>query len=152
MVTSDYEGPTDDYGAGRESGKGTLDAIRAAEHALGLAPKSTPVGLLGYSGGLGAIAGVLICGGVLAVAAAHTESLLPESIRPVPHALAGAFAGLGLNLHVGGAIAALALMFGSYALVVARASRLPGASMAVMCRSSLLAPLGSARAAWISSG
>jgi hypothetical protein len=51
VVTSDYEGPTDDYGAGHESGYGTLDAIRAAELELGLTPKSTPVGLVGYSGG-----------------------------------------------------------------------------------------------------
>ncbi len=51
VVTSDYEGPTDDYGAGRESGYGTLDAIRAAQHYLGLSPSSTPVGLVGYSGG-----------------------------------------------------------------------------------------------------
>ena len=51
VVTSDYEGPTDDYGAGHESGYGTLDAIRAAEHALGLQPSSTPVGMVGYSGG-----------------------------------------------------------------------------------------------------
>jgi Secretory lipase len=51
VVTSDYEGPTDDYGAGHESGYGTLDAIRAAEHELRLQPNSTPVGMVGYSGG-----------------------------------------------------------------------------------------------------
>ena len=51
IVTADYEGPTDDFGAGRESGQNTLDAIRAAEHTLGLPAGSTPVGLLGYSGG-----------------------------------------------------------------------------------------------------
>ena len=51
VVTSDYEGPTDDYGAGRESAYGTLDAIRAAQHVLQLDPKSSPVGLVGYSGG-----------------------------------------------------------------------------------------------------
>ena len=50
VVTSDYEGPTDDYGAGREEGRGTLDAIRAAEHVLHLKP-TAGVGLLGYSGG-----------------------------------------------------------------------------------------------------
>jgi hypothetical protein len=50
VVTSDYEGPTDDFGAGRESGQGTLDAIRAAEHQLSLA-SSSPIGLIGYSGG-----------------------------------------------------------------------------------------------------
>lgn len=51
VVTSDYEGPTDDYGAGHESGYGTLDAIRAAQHELGLQPGTTPVGVVGYSGG-----------------------------------------------------------------------------------------------------
>lgn len=51
VVTSDYEGPSDDFGAGRESGYGTLDAIRAAEHELGLDAQKTPVGLDGYSGG-----------------------------------------------------------------------------------------------------
>jgi Secretory lipase len=50
VVSSDYEGPTDDYTAGRESGFGTLDGIRAAETKLGL-PSSSPVGLVGYSGG-----------------------------------------------------------------------------------------------------
>jgi len=51
VVTSDYEGPTDDFGAGRESGYGTLDAIRAAQTVLGVDAKTTPVGLTGYSGG-----------------------------------------------------------------------------------------------------
>ncbi len=51
VVTSDYEGLTDDYGAGHESGYGTLDAIRAAQHNLGLQPRATPVGMVGYSGG-----------------------------------------------------------------------------------------------------
>ncbi len=50
IVTSDYEGETDDFGAGRESGQGTLDAIRAAEHVLGVGSEA-PVGLIGYSGG-----------------------------------------------------------------------------------------------------
>jgi hypothetical protein len=51
VVMSDYEGPTDDFGAGRESGYGTLDAIRAAQHVLGTDVTSTPVALTGYSGG-----------------------------------------------------------------------------------------------------
>ena len=50
VVTSDYEGPTDDFGAGRESGYGTLDAIRAAQQVLSVGT-TTPVGLTGYSGG-----------------------------------------------------------------------------------------------------
>ena len=45
-------------------------------------------------------------------------------IRPVLPALAGAFGSLFLNLHVGGAIAALVLMFVSYAAVVALAGQL----------------------------
>jgi alpha-1,6-mannosyltransferase len=74
--------------------------------------------------GLAAVGGVVASGTLVAVAAAHTESLLPESIRPVPPALAGAFGSLFLNLHVGGAIAALILMFVSYAAVVALSGEL----------------------------
>jgi hypothetical protein len=51
VVTSDYEGEALDYGAGLVAGYGTLDAIRAAEHVLTLVPASTPVGIVGYSGG-----------------------------------------------------------------------------------------------------
>ncbi|HYZ81518.1 MAG TPA: glycosyltransferase 87 family protein [Solirubrobacteraceae bacterium] len=68
--------------------------------------------------GLAAVGGLLAVGVVIAVAAAHTVMLLPESIRPAPHALAGAFGAAGLNLHVGGEIAALVLMFLAYAAVV----------------------------------
>jgi hypothetical protein len=50
VVTADYEGEDLEWTAGQESGWDTLDAIRAAEHALGV-PASTPVGLVGYSGG-----------------------------------------------------------------------------------------------------
>jgi Glycosyltransferase family 87 len=74
--------------------------------------------------GLLAVGGLLVTGSVISVAAAHTESLLPETIRPVQSSLAGAFNGVGLNLHVGGAIAALALMFTCYALVVAVSGQL----------------------------
>ncbi len=51
VVVSDYEGEALDWEAGQESGYGTLDAIRAAEHALHLHAASTPVGMIGYSGG-----------------------------------------------------------------------------------------------------
>ncbi len=50
VVDSDYEGEHLDWTAGYESGYDTLDAIRAAESTLS-APSSTPVGLVGYSGG-----------------------------------------------------------------------------------------------------
>jgi hypothetical protein len=68
------------------------------------------------------IGGLLLSGLLVSVGAAHTESFLPESLRPVQPSLAGVFGGAGLNLHVGGAIAVLVLMFGSYAAVVSFAS------------------------------
>jgi alpha-1,6-mannosyltransferase len=74
--------------------------------------------------GLAALGGVMAGSALIAVSAAHTESLLPESIRPVPASLAGAFGSLFLNLHVGGAIAALVLLFGAYAAVVALSGQL----------------------------
>jgi len=51
VVTSDYEGENLAYGAGQQSGYETLDAIRAAEKWLGMPETSTPVGMVGYSGG-----------------------------------------------------------------------------------------------------
>lgn len=51
VVMSDYEGEDAAYGVGQLSGYETLDAIRAAERWLGVPEVSTPVGMLGYSGG-----------------------------------------------------------------------------------------------------
>jgi hypothetical protein len=51
VVVPDYEGERLDWAAGQESGYDTLDGIRAAENLLGLSEKSTPVGMVGYSGG-----------------------------------------------------------------------------------------------------
>ncbi len=51
VVVPDYEGEKLDWAAGQESGYGTLDGIRAAESSLRLPAASTPVGLVGYSGG-----------------------------------------------------------------------------------------------------
>lgn len=52
VVVSDYEGQDLHFGAGRESGMQTLDGVRAAVNssAYGLAP-STPIAMVGYSGG-----------------------------------------------------------------------------------------------------
>jgi hypothetical protein len=50
VVVSDYEGENLAFGAGQQSGYGTLDGVRAAEHVLH-APTSTPVAMIGYSGG-----------------------------------------------------------------------------------------------------
>jgi hypothetical protein len=51
VVMADYEGEDAAYGVGQLSGYETLDAIRAAETWLGVPEISTPVGMLGYSGG-----------------------------------------------------------------------------------------------------
>jgi Secretory lipase len=50
VTVPDYEGTNLDWGAGQESGYGTLDGIRATENYLG-ALSDTQVGMLGYSGG-----------------------------------------------------------------------------------------------------
>jgi hypothetical protein len=51
VVMADYEGEDAAYGVGQQSGYETLDALRAAETLLGVPEISTPVGMLGYSGG-----------------------------------------------------------------------------------------------------
>jgi hypothetical protein len=51
VVVPDYEGEALAWGSGLESGYGTLDGVRAAERSLRLPAGSTPVGMIGYSGG-----------------------------------------------------------------------------------------------------
>lgn len=50
VVVPDYEGPDLEWTIGRQSAYAALDGVRAAETVLALAA-STPVGLVGYSGG-----------------------------------------------------------------------------------------------------
>lgn len=51
VLVPDYEGVNLRWVAGQQSGYGTLDGIRAAENLLKLSQRTTPVGLVGYSGG-----------------------------------------------------------------------------------------------------
>ena len=53
VVVPDYEGPRSEYPVGPVAGHTTLDSIRAVEAfaPAGLGGASTPVGLMGYSGG-----------------------------------------------------------------------------------------------------
>jgi alpha-1,6-mannosyltransferase len=74
--------------------------------------------------GLLAIAGLLLTGVIIAVGGAHTTALLPQSVQFVPASLGGIFDGVGLNLHTGGAIAALALFFVAYAFTVSLSAQL----------------------------
>lgn len=50
VVAPDYEGEQMEWTVGRQSGYAALDGVRATQQLLGL-PSSTPVALLGYSGG-----------------------------------------------------------------------------------------------------
>lgn len=88
--------------------------------------------------GLLGVAGLLAGGFLIAISAASTDALLPESIRPVVGSLAGAFARTGINLHAGGTIAVLTLMFASYAVVVAAAGQLSSRTV-VLCIGALYA-------------
>ncbi len=75
------------------------------------------------AGQLGLV-GLLLTGLVITLGAANTDSLLPESVRPIPGWLAGPFGGSGLGLGVAPLIGLLGLMFGCYAVVAGSAHRL----------------------------
>jgi alpha-1,6-mannosyltransferase len=74
--------------------------------------------------GLLGLAGILLSGLLISIGAAHTDALLPESVRPVPSWLAGPLGNTGLDLGVVGLIAVFALMFGGYTLIVRESERL----------------------------
>lgn len=91
----------------------------------------TRLGILGLSG-------LLATGLLISISAADTDSVLPETVRPLPSWLAGPYGITGLDLHVVGVMLALSLMFGCYALVVHTADRIP-ARMVLMCIAALYA-------------
>jgi hypothetical protein len=96
----------------------TLDSHEAALARRGSSLRSR-LGVVG-------LGGLLITGVLVSIAASNTDNLLPETTRPIPGALAGPFGGTSLNLHPGGLIAVLTLMFGCYVLAVHAADRLSG--------------------------
>lgn len=69
------------------------------------------------------LAGLITAGMLIALSAAGTDLLLPESVRPVPGWLAGVF-GRSIDLGLGGVIAVLGLMFVSYWVAVRAAHQL----------------------------
>ena len=75
------------------------------------------------------LSGLLATGLVVSISAAGTDSLLPESVRPVPQWLAGPFGATGLGLSVGVLIGVMTLMFISYAVAVQAADRLSARSV-----------------------
>lgn len=76
-----------------------------------------PIGLLG-------IAGLLATTLVVTLAAARTNVLLPESVRPIPPGLAGPFGKTGIGLGDYGLIAVMLVMFASYVVTVRSAAEL----------------------------
>src|SRR5580693_5654069 len=68
--------------------------------------------------GFAALAGILVVGALLCIAATRTNALLPQSIRPVPSFLAGPFQYFGISLTAGELMALLTLMFGCYVLAI----------------------------------
>jgi hypothetical protein len=87
--------------------------------------------LRNYAGAAG-IAGLLVTTLLVALAAANTDLLLPESVRPVPAWLAGPFGSTGLDLGNVGLIIVMVAMFGSYVLAARAADRL-SARTVLMC-------------------
>jgi alpha-1,6-mannosyltransferase len=75
--------------------------------------------------GLVALAGLLATGLVIALSAAGTDTLLPESVRlAVPSSLAGPFGATGLSLGIVGVVVVLSVMFASYVVAVRAADAL----------------------------
>jgi alpha-1,6-mannosyltransferase len=79
--------------------------------------------LRAYAGTIG-LAGLLVTTLVVALAAAHTNQLVPDTVRPLPGWLAGPFGSTGLSLPSGVLIALLAMMFASYVATISSAQRL----------------------------
>jgi hypothetical protein len=86
--------------------------------------------------GLLGLSGLLVTALVISIGAAHTDSLLPESVRPIPSWLAGPFGSAGVSLGVAGLILVLVLMFVSYVYAVREADRLSGRAV-LMCIAAL---------------
>ncbi len=122
--------------AGFELSSRTMDSPRGSIVARGTSTRAR-LGLLG-------LVGVLFTGLLISISAAHTDNLLPESVRPIPSWLAGPFGSASLDLGFGGLSVVLALMFASYALAVRAGDRLSGRtvlmSIAALHALVLLAP------------
>jgi alpha-1,6-mannosyltransferase len=102
---------------------GTVSRDRAPKLALGeLRPRGREW-IVARQGWIG-FTGLILTGALVALSAARTALLLPESVRPVPDSLVGAFGQGGIDLGMGGLIAILAAMFVFYAALVRGAHQL----------------------------
>jgi len=105
VVTSDYEGPTSNFLAGPQEGKGVLDGIRAAlSSGFGALDSRSPVGLWGYSGGAFATAWAIQQQPAYAPGLTFVGSALggiPADLEPAMRVIDGGF---GAGLVMGGLI------------------------------------------------
>ena len=101
---------------------------------------SSPAGWIG-------LAGLLIAALLISLSAAHTEVLLPASLRQSLGGLAGAFGHVGLDIGLPGLIAAMVLMFVSYAVALRAAKHLSRRAVLVEHRGAQRARAGRAAAA-----
>jgi len=128
-----------------QTGAFELETVRAPTVAPTTAPTATPAAAPTALVGLAGLAGVLATGTVLALSAARTNDLLPQSVRPIPGWLAGIFANAGVPLGHAALIAVFTLMFASYVLAVrgaeALSPRVVLASIAGLNALFLLAPV-----------
>src|SRR5436305_916499 len=116
-----FRGP---LGAVQETGAFELGTRSADQRRV--YPRAAQVGL----------AGLLVSGLILTMAAANTSSLLPESVRPIPPWLAGPFGSANLGLGVMPLLLVLSAMFASYAVVAHGAGRLSARGV-LMCIAAL---------------
>ena len=86
--------------------------------------------------GLVGLSGLVATTALVTLAAANTDSLLPESVRPIPRWLAGPFGSADLSLSSGALIAILGAMFASYVASVRAAGRLSPRSV-LLCIAAL---------------
>jgi hypothetical protein len=86
---------------------------------------------LGDRTGQLAIGGLVLTTLLVAVGAAQTNTLLPQSVRPLPSFLAGPFGSTGIDLGDFGLIAVLSLMFVSYVVAVQTSDRLSGRTVLI---------------------
>ena len=103
------------------------EPLGATHHsgALGLSStgRRVPIGISTPAAWAG-LAGLLIAALLISLSAAHTTLLLPQSLRQSLGGLAGAFGHVGLDIGLPGLIAAMVLMFLSYAVALRAAKYL----------------------------
>src|SRR5438270_5991633 len=103
---------------------GPLGATQSGSLEIRTRALRTRAGSLSDRAGVIALAGLLLTTLLIALGAAHTNVLLPESVRPMPSWLAGPFGNTGLSLGWGGAIVVLIAMFVAYAVAANTADHL----------------------------